>query len=290
MKGQYFAVINLKGNSRLLYGLGILALLVFLMFLIVSFTNVLISDSRDFEQLPYKEVLKEQWYGEYSSDSKYPRFFIAGGHNYDQNILAQHGIDNLELASVNHFNDIGVYVVGAGISRIDYFAEEREVFIEVKNDEPNYQLVTLDKFLLGEGPITYIFVDKSKGDILNSEEDYIYSTPVQFTLLEEGKDDIKVDGLEKFVVADSNTVPILAENDMYSNDLHSDDQLCMYVFGGEVVTIQQRENLTRVYFNESEGYQIFSVKKEYFQEGENVIKFIRESDLREFDQHSLILE
>ncbi|WP_353892214.1 hypothetical protein PRVXH_001543 [Proteinivorax hydrogeniformans] len=287
MRGQFFAVINLNKNNVLLYGLGILVLLIVGVFLIVSFANFLVSDSNNVEEIQYNEVLKKQWYGQHNDD--FPEFFVAGGVNYDHNILSHHGIENVLPASVNHFNDIGIYAVGSKIKNVNFSEAEREVYVELKKNHESYQLVTFGKETLGEGPITYIFLDADTNSVLGSEEDYIYSTPVQFTLIKEGEEYTANNELGNFVIADSSTVPILAKTDIYSEEIIPEDELCMYVFGGEVVTIQQRKNLTRVYFNESEGYQFISIDKNYFEKGENVIKFIRESDLREFHQENVMI-
>ncbi len=277
----YFTVIRFDKNKMILLGLMAVLLIALFVFGLISLTGAFKGAERDYIVLDFDiQVQNEEFDGDLHT--LFPRYFVAGGISYDNNVLGNHGIEVASTSEINHFDEIGVYTIKAKINEVRYYERSNRVVMYVQSQESGYNMITFSKGELSEGPITFVFANL-QGETISIEEDYIYSTPVSFTVLDQGAKYLASDQLDQFVVVDNEIKPVIASAG-YDIEVISEmdnSHMALYVFGGEVLTIQKQGENLRVYFDEGEGYQVLSFDTTKLKEGQNSIKFIREKDLKE---------
>jgi hypothetical protein len=282
MNGHYFAVIHLTKKKILTFS--ILLLIVFIIIgVIISFS---LRGEREggYLNIEFEKVIQNNQ-SDIVVDSFFPRFFIAGGVNYDNSILEKHNIPGITSNYINHFEKVGIYTILAEVKKIRYYPENNKVEVLLEESSEGYNLVQFNKSVLNEGVIIYEFID-GKGQRLSVEEDYIYSIPVDFTILDEGDSYSTISVLDRFVIVDNEVKPILSEagyDVQILDGINKEEKLSLYILGGYVETVQKQGDNIRIYFNESEGYQLITIDTGDFKQGVNRIKFIRERDLKEIE-------
>lgn len=284
MGQHYFAVFHLNKSKLLFLGIAAVVIVALLVLLAGSLINIGLGGSREnYVLLDFETVLQD---GDYDSElhSLFPRYFVAGGVSYDNSILENHGIEVSSGYTINHFEDIGIYSLKSEVKEIRYYTGDNKIQILVEPVNEGYSLISFDKSTLNEGPIVYEFVN-GQGERILAEEDYIYSVPLKFSVLEEGETYQSSSTLERFVIVDNEVKPVLQSEgyDLEILEQAGEGEVTLYVFGGVVETVQKQGENIRVYFNEGEGYQVISFKTDRISEGQTVVKFIREQDLREID-------
>ncbi|SHJ63102.1 hypothetical protein SAMN02745227_00269 [Anaerobranca californiensis DSM 14826] len=282
MAQYYFAVIHLTKKKILLYCILIL-IVIGVLGLIINYT-LNKGKNEGYIRIEFEEIIQNSQ-KDIEVDSLFPRYFIAGGVNYDNSILEKHNIETLSENNINHFEKIGIYTILADVKEIKYFPEKSLVQVVVEEKGEGYNLVGFDKSILKEGVVTYEFVNK-EGKRLLVEEDYIYSIPIKFFVLDEGDRYTSNSVLEKFVIVDNQVKPILAEegyNLEILEGINKNEEISIYIFGGYVETVQKQGDNIRIYFNESPGYQLIKFKIDNLKPGQNFVRFIRERDLKEIE-------
>ncbi|SES72962.1 hypothetical protein [Anaerobranca gottschalkii] len=282
MAQYYFAVIHLTKKKIMTYCI-LFLIAIILLGLIINFTSNK-SNNEVYIKIEFERII-ENTQKDIEVDSLFPQYFIAGGVNYDNSILEKHNIEAIKENNINHFEKIGIYTILADVIEIKYFPEKSLAQVVVEEKSEGYNLVSFDKSVLKEGIITYEFVNK-EGKRLLVEEDYIYSIPIKFVVLDEGDKYISNSILEKFVIVDNQVKPILAEegyNLEILEGVNKDEEISIYIFGGYVETVQKQGDNIRIYFNESAGYQLIKFDINNLKAGQNFIRFIRERDLKEIE-------
>lgn len=284
MAQHYFAVVHLNKSKILTLAFIAVLVLVLMFFLAGSLINMSFGgDNNSLTTIDFSAVLTDN---NFSNDlhALFPRYFIAGGISYDNSILKQHGIEALADNELNHFEQVGIYTIKSEVQEIRYLKESNRVQVFIKPQEKGYNLISFNKSSLNEGPITYEFLDM-QGQRILVEEDYVYSVPVEYVILEEGDSYIAATTLDRFVIVDNEVKPVLASYGYDTEILEgaSKDNISLYVFGAKVETVQKQGENLRIYFNDSDGYQIINFSADKLSGGQNIVKFIREKDLREID-------
>src|SRR5690554_250185 len=267
-----FLVVFFSKNRRLILTLAALAAIVAAVWLIVAFTNWLVTVNQD-ETLPWTTVYEDEgWQG--TPSANLPKYFVAGGTTFDKEILVDGwGLQVDALQSVDYMEDLGVHILFGDVTKITYGENMLQISIEEK--EQGYKLITVDKANLTEGDLQIVFVD-SQGVPLNSEQEYVYSIPLDYTLVDAGEAGGK--GAVFMEELDTDTLPVLTGLDISLLDQHSNSVL-LYIEGGEVATIQRNENTLRVYTDSGPVYQVISLNRSQLLPGQNIIRLIDSSDL-----------
>src|SRR5690554_5165898 len=101
---HFFLVVFFNKNKRLLLALGALLAIAVAVWLIVAFTNFLLTANQE-PTVPYTVVSQDlHWQGEPASDDL-PRYFLAGGTSYDAEILVDGwGLDQQSLVAVDYMD------------------------------------------------------------------------------------------------------------------------------------------------------------------------------------------
>lgn len=286
MGQHFFAVVRLDKSKIILGAIVAILVIAIAIFSIVKLSGALFSSQEpDYITIQFEKIVDEK---EFSKElhTMFPRYFIAGGESYDLSILENHGIEAMAIpeANINHFEKIGVYTIKASVEQIRYYKDDSIVHIYVDTNDTGYEMVTFSKEKLKEGTITYHFVN-NLGETITMEEDYIYSTPVNYSILDEGEKYLASQELDQFVMVDSEVKPVIssAGYDIEILENLEDNQIGLYVFGAQILTIQKQGDNLRVYFKESEGYQAISFDTTDLREGQNFAKFVRDSDLKEVE-------
>lgn len=290
MGQQYFVAVRFDKNRIILWSIIAILIVAVAVFGMVKLTSSFSGAHQDYLTLEFEKLVDQKDFAQ-DLHTMYPRYFIAGGQSYDLSILENHGIEVVASENdINHFEKIGLYTIKASVEEIRYFPDDNKVLIYVNPNDLGYEMVTFSKEMLKEGAITYYFVN-GLGETISMEEDYIYSTPISYTILDEGEEYLSTDGLDQFVIVDSEVKPVISsagyDIDVLENLEKS--EICLYVFGAEVLTIQKQGENLRIYFQESEGYQAISFDTSSLKEGQNFAKFVRDSDLKEVESISFWL-
>lgn len=273
-KNLKFLLVFFSKNRRLLLTIAILAAIVAAVWLIVSVTNWLV-DGRKEETVPWTVVCNlADWQGETSNETL-PRFFVAGGRTYDQKILVNGwGMSEEVLTQVDYMEDLGIHLLYGDVLKITYNQHRLQVFIAER--EAGYQLITVAKARLEEGDLQIVYCD-AKGVPLGYEDEYVYSVPLEHSVIESGETPGKSASIFMEVL-DSETLPVLVGTLPTSLNQYSGSVL-LYVQGGEVATIQRNDNTVRVYVDPKPVYQVVAVDSGLFRQGQNIIRLIDSSDL-----------
>lgn len=284
MAQHYFAVVHL--NKRKILLLAFISVLILALVIIMAGSLMNLSFGGEKSSLTTIEFQKVIGESDFNGDlhALFPRYFIAGGISYDNSILGQHGIEALADNGLNHFEQVGIYTLKSEVQEIRYLRDQNRVQIIVDPQEGGYNLISFNKGVLNEGPITYEFINM-QGQRISVEEDYVYSVPVEYVVLEEGDNYTTATTLDRFVIVDNEVKPVLASYGYDTQILEgaSKDIVSLYLFGAKVETVQKQGDTLRIYFNDSEGYQLINFETDRLRGGQNVVKFIREKDLREID-------
>lgn len=281
MGQHYFAVIRLNKSKIIFLGIIGVLIMTLLIFITGSFLSLGFGERElKYSIINFERVLTDEQVIE-EIHPLFPKHFIAGGISYDNSILGQHGIEALADNKLNHFDEVGIYTIKAEVKKIKYFEKDRKVQITVIPQESGFNLISFNKGFLREGPITYEFIN-IQGERITIEEDFIYSIPIEFVILKEGDLNVAPSPLNRFVIVDSEIKPVLASYGFDTEILQkvTGDNISLYVFGGEILTVQKQGESLRIYFNDSEGYQVVKFSTERFPDGHNIVKLIREKDLR----------
>lgn len=269
-----FLVVFFSKNRRLILSIAALAAIVAAVWIVVLVTNSLV-DANQEETLPWMVIYNDsEWQG-VANDEALPKFFVAGGITYDQQILVDGwGMSEDVLTPVNYMEDLGFHLLFGDVVKITYGQHRLQVFIAEK--ESGYQLVTVSKGLLEEGDLQIVFCD-SQGVALGYEEEFVYSVPLEFSVIETGEAVGKSSSVFMEVL-DSETLPTLTG--MEPNILNKyPGSVLLFIHGGEVATIQRNENTVRVYANSKPMYQVVTVDSALFRQGQNIIRLIDSADL-----------
>lgn len=268
-----FLVVFFSRNRRLLITLGALAAIVLAVWLIVAFTNWLVAVNQE-ELIPWTVVYEEvNWQGT-ARDGKLPRFFVAGGTAYDRKILVDGwGMSAEALIPVDYMEDLGIHLLFGEVSKITYKGQRLQINIDEKAS--GYKLITISKGHFYEGDLQIVFAD-SRGTPISYEEEYIYSVPLNYTLVERGEAESKAAIFME--VLDTETLPVLTSLDLSLINKYP-NSILLYIQGGEVATIQRNENTVRVYVNNKPIYQIIALAINQLQPGQNSFRLIDSSDL-----------
>ena len=269
-----FLVVFFSRNRRLLITIAVLAAIVAAVWLIVSVTNWLV-DGRTEETVPWTVIYNlADWRGETSNETL-PRFFVAGGITYDQQILVKGwGMSEEVLTPVDYMEDLGIHLLYGDVLKITYDQRRLEVFIAEK--EAGYQLITVSKARLEEGDLQIVYCD-AKGVPLGYEEEFVYSVPLKYSIVKTGENPGKSAAVFMEVM-DSETLPALTGMESIALSQYPSSVL-LYIQGGEAATIQRNENTVRIYVDPAPVYQVVAVDTAQFRRGQNMLRLIDSSDL-----------
>lgn len=268
-----FMVVFFSRNRRLILTIAVLAAIVLAVWLIVAFTNWLVQVNQD-QNLPWTVVFRdENWQGN-SSDATLPRAFVAGGTTYDRQILVDGwGMSAEVLMPIDYMEDLGIHILFGEVTKTTYSPGRLEINIREKS--AGYELITISKWYLHEGDLQIIFAD-SQGIPVGYEEEFIYSVPVQYTLVDSGEADAKASAFME--VLDSETTPVLTGHDLSLVNQYPGCVL-LYVQGGEVATIQRNANTLRIYTDPAPAYQVIAIPSNLLNPGYNSLRLIDSTDL-----------
>jgi len=268
-----FLVVFFSKNRRLLITLAVLAAIVAAVWLIVAATNWFVTANLDVT-VPWTVVCEDETWQGISSDTTLPRYFVAGGITYDQQILVNGwGMSEDVLMPVDYMEDLGIHLLYGDVTKITYGENRLQVFIDEK--ESGYKLITISKANLAEGDLQIVFMD-AQGVPLGYEEDYVYSVPLEYTLVDSG--DAESKSTVFMEVLDTETLPVLTGMDISLISQYPKSVL-LYIQGGEVATIQRNNNTVRVYTDSKPVYQVVAVNSDLFKPGQNIIRLIDSTDL-----------
>ena len=278
-----FLVVFFSKNRRLLMALAALAAIVLAVWLIVFFTNWLVTVNHQEETLEWTVISDDKdWQG--VSDGTLPKFFVAGGITYDQHILVDGwGMSAEALVPVDYMEDLGIHVLYGQISKITYI--DRRLEVHIQEQQSGYKLITVAKTHFNEGDLQVVFMD-SKGVPMSYEEEYIYSIPLNYTMVEAGEAETKAAVFME--VLNTESLPVLTGLDISLLHRHQ-DKLLLYIQGGEVATIQRNQNTVRVYVNNNSVYQVIALDYGQMVSGQNIIRLIDSNDLQVKSQINLLI-
>lgn len=268
-----FLVVFFSKNRRLFISIAILAAIVAAVWLIVSVTNWLVDAGQE-EMVPWTVICQDaDWQGEANNEAL-PRFFVAGGVTYDEKILVDGwGMSKEVLTPVDYMEDLGIHLLYGDVVKITYGQHRLQIFISEK--EAGYQLITISKAHLEEGDLQIVFCD-AQGVPLGYEEEYVYSVPLEHSILEAGEAAGKSASIFMEVL-DTETLPALTGMEPTVLNQHL-GKILLYIQGGEVATIQRNENTVRVYVDPKPVFQVVAVDSGLFWPGQNSIRLIDSSD------------
>jgi len=268
-----FLVVFFSKNRRLIITLAALAAIVAAVWLIVVCTNWLVTVNQE-QAVPWTVVCEdEDWQGS-SNDGALPKFFVAGGTTYDKQILVDGwGMSTEVLLPIDYMEDLGIHVLFGEVTRVTYGGRRLEICIDER--QSGYKLITISKSHFEEGDIQIVFVN-SQGVPMGYEEEYIYSIPLKYTLVDSGEAETKATVFME--VLDTETLPVLTKSNLSLLNKYP-GSILLYIQGGEVATIQRNRNTVRVYTTSKPVYQVIAVDSRLFMSGNNSIRLIDSTDL-----------
>lgn len=269
-----FLVVFFSKNKRLFIAFGAVLALIAALGAILTFTDWLVAGQHK-QALAWTVVLnKGDWQGT-PTDTSLPRFFVAGGMAFDRQILVEGwGMDEDVLMPVNYMEDLGIHVLLGEVTQVLYGGNKLQVFIAEK--ETGYQLITIAKGELKEGDLQIVFCNDG-GTKLGYEEEFVYSVPLQYTLVDSGAVDSK--GGVFMEVLDTETLPVLTKYNLSFLGQHN-GELLLYIQGAKVTTIQRNETAIRIYTEEDSGFQIVGLDTKHLQHGKNTLRLIDNASLQ----------
>lgn len=270
---HFFLVVFFNKNKRLLMALGVLLAIALAVWLIVAFTNFLITANQE-PTVPYTVVSEDlHWQGVPASDDL-PRFFLAGGTSYDTEILVDGwGMDQENLVAVDYMADLGIHILHGQVLQITYAEQRLNVY--VKEREGGYQLIAVNKALFREGDLQVVFLDQ-RGVPLAYEDEYIYSVPLDYQIVERGETSAKTMAFLEVVAQD--TLPVMADIDPGLLNQWP-DKLLLYIHGGQVATVQRQGDIIRIYSDREPVWQVVALDYSLLQRGKNILRLIDCEDL-----------
>ncbi len=277
-KNLKFLVVFFSKNKRLFTALAALTAIVAAVCLILTFTDWIVTVKSD-QALPWTVVLNEtEWEG-VPADTSLPRYFVAGGAAFDRQILVDGwGMSEEILTPVDYMEDLGIHVLFGEVEQVLYKGNKLQVYIDEK--EQGYQLISIPKGKLSEGDLQIIFLNK-QGTKLGYEEEYVYSVPLDFTLVDSGALDTK--GAVFMEVLDTETLPVLTNYNLSMLQEYS-DSLLLYIQGAKVTTVQRNDTTVRIYTADDPGFQVVAVDTELMKPGKNTVRLIDGSSLQVISQ------
>ena len=277
-KNLKFLVVFFSKNKRLFTALAALTAIVAAVCLILTFTDWIVTVKSD-QALPWTVVLNEtEWEG-VPADTSLPRYFVAGGAAFDRQILVDGwGMSEEILTPVDYMEDLGIHVLFGEVEQVLYKGNKLQVYIDEK--EQGYQLISIPKGKLSEGDLQIIFLNK-QGTKLGYEEEYVYSVPLDFTLVDSGALDTK--GAVFMEVLDTETLPVLTNYNLSMLQEYS-DSLLLYIQGAKVTTVQRNDTTVRIYTADDPGFQVVAVDTDLMKPGKNTVRLIDGSSLQVISQ------
>ncbi|MTI95039.1 MAG: hypothetical protein FH749_06045 [Firmicutes bacterium] len=278
MSGKYFfLVLFLSKNRRLLWTLAVLLGIVLAVWLLVSFTNFLVATMGQEADLPFTVVYQDPTWKSQVEDQSLPQFFVAGGISYDEEILVEGwGLARETLVPVDYFNDLGIHVLHGRIERVSYSDQRLNIYIN--QADAGYQMATISKKHFTEGDLQVVFVDE-KGVPLAYEEEYIYSVPVEYVVLQQEEKAVKTVFME---VIDAGALEAATGSDLQYAAVQpylNDDYLVLWVQGGTVSIAQRQQNTLRLYMNTGSTTQVLAFQREQLASGQVTVRLIDSEDL-----------
>lgn len=273
-KNLKFLVVFFSKNKRLIITIAALAAVVAAVWLIVSVTNWLVASNQE-ETVPWTVICEDaNWKGT-ATDNALPRYFVAGGITYDQEILVNGwGLSEEVLTPVDYMENLGIHLLFGDVVKITYGNHRLQVVVDEKDF--GYKLITVSKGYLEEGDLQIVFLN-TQGVPISYEEDYVYSIPLEYTLVETGDSQSKASTVFMEVL-DTETLPVLTGMNPALLKQHSGSVL-LYIEGGEIATMQRNGNTLRVYTEAKPVYQVVAVDTSLFNPGQNIIRLIDSADL-----------
>lgn len=273
-KNLKFLVVFFSKNRKLFLSIATLAAIVAAVWLIASVTNWLATVDRE-KSVPWTVVAEDRGWQGTASQASLPRFFVAGGLTYDKKILVEGwGMSEDLLQPVDYMEELGIHLLRGDVERITYADHKLSVFIAEK--DAGYKLITVSKAHLEEGDLQIVFLD-AQGSPLGYEEEYVYSIPMAYTVVDSGQSESKSAAMFMEIL-DTETLPVLTGLDA-SLLLKYPDSVFFHIQGGKVATIQRSNNNVRVYVDPGQFYQVVAVPAAFFKPGQNTIRLIDSSDL-----------
>lgn len=272
-KNLKFLVVFFSKNRRLFMSLAALALIVAAVWAIAAFTDWLIVVNQD-PSVPWSVVFADETWQGTAMDNTLPRYFVAGGTSFDKEVLVDGwGMSAEMLTPVDYMEDLGLHILFGEVTKVTYSEGRLNVYVSEK--QAGYELVTLSKGYLQEGDLQIAFMD-AEGASLGYEEEYIYSVPLQFTLVDSGDAESKASIFMEQLNAE--TLPVLTDYDLsLINDYPG--AVLLYIQGGEVATIQRSDTTIRIYTDSKPVYQVIALDPALLKSGGNTVKLIDSSDL-----------
>lgn len=273
-----FLVVFFSKNKRLFTALAALTAIVVAVCIILSFTDWIVTVKSD-QVLPWTVVLNEtDWQG-VPAEASLPKYFVAGGIAFDRKILVDGwGMSEEILTPVDYMEDLGIHVLFGEVQQVCYKGNKLEVYIDEKDQ--GYQLIAIPKGRLSEGDLQIIFLN-SQGTRLGYEEEYVYSVPLEYTVVESGSLDTK--GAVFMEVLDTETLPVLTNYNLSILQEHP-DSLLLYIQGARVTTVQRNDTTIRIYTEKDPGFQVVAVKTEQMRPGKNTVRLIDGNSLEVISQ------
>jgi len=209
----------------------------------------------------------------------YSNFVFALGWikvlEYDQEILVNGwGLSEEVLTPVDYMENLGIHLLFGDVVKITYGNHRLQVVVDEKDF--GYKLITVSKGYLEEGDLQIVFLN-TQGVPISYEEDYVYSIPLEYTLVETGDSQSKASTVFMEVL-DTETLPVLTGMNPALLKQHSGSVL-LYIEGGEIATMQRNGNTLRVYTEAKPVYQVVAVDTSLFNPGQNIIRLIDSADL-----------
>lgn len=273
-----FLVVFFSKNKRLFAALAALTAIVAAVCVIVAFTDWIVTVKKE-QALPWTVVLEEaDWQG-VPADTSLPRYFVAGGTAFDRQILVDGwGMPEEILTPVDYMEELGIHVLMGEVTQVLYSANKLQVYIDEKDS--GYQLVTIAKGNLTEGDLQIIFLN-DQGAKIGYEEEYVYSVPLEYTLVDSGALDTK--GGVFMEVLDTETLPVLTDYSLNFLSQHS-GSLLLYIQGAKVTTIQRNDTTIRIYTEADPGFQVVALDTKLMQPGQNTVRLIDSASLQVISQ------
>lgn len=273
-----FLVVFFSKNKRLFTALAALTAIVVAVCIILAFTDWIVTVKSD-EALPWTVVVNDtDWQG-VPAEASLPRYFVAGGLAFDRQILVDGwGMSEEVLTPVDYMADLGIHVLLGEVQQVLYKGNKLEVYIN--EQDRGYQLVAIPKGRLSEGDLQIIFLN-NQGAKLGYEEEYVYSVPLEFTVVDSGSIDTK--GAVFMEALDTETLPVLTNYNLSILQEYS-DSLLLYIQGAKVTTVQRNDTTIRIYTKEDPGFQVVAVGTELMRPGKNTVRLIDGESLEVISQ------
>jgi len=277
-KNLKFLVVFFSKNRRLFAALAALTVIVAAVCVIVAFTDWIVTVKKE-QALPWTVVLHEtDWQG-VPADTSLPRYFVAGGTAFDRQVLVDGwGMPEEILTPVDYMENLGIHVLLGEVTQVLYSGNKLQIYIDEKDS--GYQLVTISKGNLTEGDLQIIFLN-NQGTKIGYEEDYVYSVPLEFTLVDSGALDTK--GGVFMEVLDTETLPVLTDYNLNFLNQYS-DSLLLYIQGAKVSTVQRNDTTIRIYAEDDPGFQVVAVDTGLLLPGKNTVRLIDSASLQVITQ------